>query len=74
MLGWIDRKIDTAFGYGPTGLFSSSFSGVEQLAARRVHNPQVAGSIPAPATKRRGLRAVRDFFLMALIVILPERD
>ncbi len=25
--------------------------GVEQLAARRAHNPKVAGSSPAPATK-----------------------
>lgn len=48
MLGWIDRKIDTAFGYGPAGLFGSSFSGVEQLAARRLHKPKVAGSNPAP--------------------------
>ena len=26
--------------------------GVEQLAARRAHNPKVAGSSPAPATKK----------------------
>jgi hypothetical protein len=25
--------------------------GVEQLAARRAHNPKVVGSSPAPATK-----------------------
>ncbi len=28
-----------------------NFRGVEQLAARRAHNPKVAGSSPAPATK-----------------------
>jgi hypothetical protein len=27
------------------------YRGVEQLAARRAHNPKVAGSNPAPATK-----------------------
>ena len=27
------------------------YRGVEQLAARRAHNPQVAGSSPAPATR-----------------------
>ena len=26
--------------------------GVEQLAARRAHNPEVAGSSPAPASER----------------------
>ena len=26
--------------------------GVEQLAARRAHNPEVEGSSPSPATKR----------------------
>ena len=27
------------------------YSGVEQLAARRAHNPKVPGSSPGPATK-----------------------
>jgi hypothetical protein len=27
--------------------------GVEQLVARRAHNPKVVGSSPAPATKRK---------------------
>ena len=31
---------------------SSQCRGVEQLAARRAHNPKVAGSSPVPATKR----------------------
>ena len=29
---------------------SPLYRGVEQLAARRAHNPEVAGSSPAPAT------------------------
>ena len=28
------------------------YRGVEQLVARRAHNPEVAGSSPVPATKR----------------------
>ena len=30
--------------------------GVEQLVARRAHNPEVVGSNPSPATKRNGWR------------------
>ena len=57
------------------GEFGTSFnSGVEQMAARKVHYLEAAGSSPAPATKfRRMLAGIRNFFLMALIVILPER-
>ena len=33
---------------------SIAYRGVEQLAARRAHNPKVAGSSPAPATKNQG--------------------
>lgn len=29
------------------------YRGVEQLEARRAHNPEVAGSSPAPATTNR---------------------
>ncbi len=28
------------------------YRGVEQLVARRAHNPKVVGSSPAPATKK----------------------
>ena len=35
----------------PSGVFYKSvYRGVEQLAARRAHNPEVAGSSPAAAT------------------------
>ena len=33
--------------------------GVEQLAARRAHNPKVAGSSPAPATNNQVLDKFR---------------
>ena len=29
-----------------------SYRGVEQLVARRAHNPKVVGSSPAPATRK----------------------
>jgi hypothetical protein len=31
--------------------------GVEQLAARRAHNPKVVGSSPTPATKQKDNKA-----------------
>ena len=40
--------------------------GVEQLVARRAHNPEAGGSSPSPATKNRKriLRNQRPFFLV----------
>ena len=38
-----------------------SYRGVEQLVARRAHNPKVVGSSPAPAT-REGLHTEGLFF------------
>ena len=35
----------------PSGIKGLKYRGVEQLAARRAHNPEVAGSSPAAATK-----------------------
>ncbi len=40
--------------------------GVEQLVARRAHNPKVAGSSPAPATKKT-LEEILKGFLLHLI-------
>ena len=42
------------------------YRGVEQLVARRAHNPEVAGSSPVPATRKRGqkrflVKKPRDF-------------
>ena len=34
---------------------------MEQLVARRAHNPKVAGSSPAPATKKEGQQALAFF-------------
>ena len=38
-------------GSNPT-LTTTDYRGVEQLVARRAHNPKVAGSSPVPATKK----------------------
>ena len=37
------------------------YRGVEQLAARRAHNPEVAGSSPASATKKHLVRGAFPF-------------
>ncbi len=37
--------------------------GVEQLAARRAHNPQVPGSSPGPATKKQKIAFIESDFL-----------
>ena len=42
-----------------------SYRGVEQLVARRAHNPKVVGSSPAPATKKTSHESVRFFFFRA---------
>ena len=68
----MDPKTDrsTRLDFGFRGLkLSGPHRGVEQLAARRAHNPEVAGSNPAPATKsterEASLRSL--FFLTAAI-------
>ena len=40
-----------------------SHRGVEQLVARRAHNPEAGGSSPSPATRARMLRNQRPCFL-----------
>lgn len=47
--------------------------GVEQLAARRAHNPEVAGSNPAPATRhnQKGPQVLRPFLRFCPDLALP---
>ena len=49
-------------------LIQVKYRGVEQLVARRAHNPEVAGSSPVPATKetRYTLRCSEFFLVMRL--------
>ena len=42
----------------------SSYRGVEQLVARRAHNPEVAGSSPVSATRKRQLSKWTAVFLV----------
>ena len=41
---------------------STIHRGVEQLVARRAHNPEAGGSSPPPATKRKRRGLVLSFF------------
>ena len=43
---------------------SEPHRGVEQLVARRAHNPKVVGSSPAPATQERAIRNGCSFFAL----------
>jgi hypothetical protein len=56
----------TRLDFGFRGLtLSGPHRGVEQLAARRAHNPEVAGSNPAPATKStEGEATLRSLFFL----------
>ena len=48
-----------------------SHRGVEQLVARRAHNPEAGGSSPSPATRIRMPRNLRPYFLI-VATKLPE--
>ena len=51
-------------------LFFCTFAihrGVEQLVARRAHNPKVVGSSPTPATKKEQSEMVALFLLPPLL-------
>ena len=58
----IDKTLCTCYNtWELTEKFPISYRGVEQLEARRAHNPEVVGSSPASATKIMGL--LQNFFL-----------
>ena len=46
--------------------FAAQYRGVEQLVARRAHNPEVVGSSPASATKKEVNQTVSLFFCTPL--------
>ena len=48
----------------------SKYRGVEQVVARRAHNPKVVGSNPAPATKQDGFS--KPSFLFPIFPKMPE--
>ena len=45
--------------------------GIEQLAARRAHNPEVGGSSPPPATKADNLKGLSVFCFHEFLRIIP---
>ena len=51
--GWSPANAGVArIGLKPSEKIEIIYRGVEQLVARRAHNPKVVGSSPAPATKK----------------------
>ena len=51
-----------------TSLYLPSYSrGVEQLVARRAHNPKVVGSSPASATRKSPDAQHQGFFIFKFI-------
>jgi hypothetical protein len=47
---------------GSIPVFSTKYRGMEQLVARRAHNPKVVGSSPTPATKHGGIAQLARAF------------
>ncbi len=45
-------------------IFAVQYRGMEQLVARRAHNPKVVGSSPAPATKKKVV-FITAFFILS---------
>ena len=46
---------------------ATKYRGVEQMVARRAHNPEVAGSSPVPATTKTPLSSRKAVFFSALL-------
>ena len=47
--------------------FTIKYRGVEQLVARRAHNPEVAGSNPASATIEKQAKMLVSHFLLSTL-------
>ena len=52
-------------------IINTAYRGVEQLVARRAHNPEVAGSNPASATKEKPLTYKRFKLLSQRLSFSP---
>ena len=62
------KSVGSAFeGSNPSP--STIYSGVEQLVARRAHNPKVVGSNPAPATKYKNPLQSQGILLYAVFIV-----
>ena len=51
--------------YISTQMMGVAYRGVEQLVARRAHNPEVVGSNPAPATTQTRTQVILGAFFIA---------
>ena len=49
------------------------YRGMEQLVARRAHNPKVASSSLAPATQKDTKKLV-SFFMPSIVLIVPNQN
>ena len=64
-----EMKVKRIFGV-PLVTPSGGYRGVEQLVARRAHNPKVVSSSLAPATKKTKERAIRNG--CSFLVLMPS--
>ena len=49
------------------------YRGVEQLVARRAHNPEVAGSSPVPATSEKKVETLNLYLLFCCFILYIVR-
>ena len=45
-------------------IFAVQYRGIEQLVARRAHNPEAGGSSPPPATNEEKSKGFSSFFII----------
>ena len=62
-------RLLTVGGYDQHQAKRNLHRGVEQLVARRANNPKVAGSSPAPATKKTQESASAGSFVFPVIYV-----
>ena len=67
------KNIKNRIGLNRIGVYLPSHRGVEQLVARRAHNPKVVGSSPAPATKFNPLPTVGKGFLLFIALTIQKK-
>ena len=65
------KNIKNRIALNRNGVYLSPYRGVEQLVARRAHNPKVVGSSPAPATNTNPLPLEGKGFSFKIPDIFP---
>ena len=64
--------LDT-YAHVTTAASPAPYRGVEQLVARRAHNPEVAGSSPVPATSEKKVETLNLYLLFCCFVLYIVR-